>query len=145
MNTVKHHDLADGVITHTTYDDEGRRISSIVTDENNHLRETTRYNGQAQSTVKYAPPEYKLDILNWTDPNPKIGRYELAACIEAFPEREVNWPQIAGALGLRVRAAWHWPGDLRFGYDCDMEIRGEGIAERNRYVRTLEQGWQRRP
>ena len=143
--TTKHHNLADGVITYTTYDGDGRRLRDVVTNEDHHVMETTAYNGLASIKYQIDQDGYHLDIFNWRNPDPKISRWELGACIEAFPEREVNWPKIAGAMGLKVRAAWHWENDLRFGYDCDMDIFGDKLGERNRYVRTLERGWQRRP
>lgn len=144
MNTTKHHDLKAGLITLTTYDGQGRRISEFMTDENNHPIQATRYDGQNQATIAFPPPEYRLEILNWKEPRRLITRPQLSALIRTFPERNIDWPKIAGAMGHRVRASWHWPNDLQFGYDCDMEVRGDEMTERDRYVRTINHGWQRR-
>lgn len=139
---IKHHNLKDGVITYTTYDDGGQRLREVVTDENNHVNEMTNYEGKVSVNYRFEPDDYRLDIFNWDNPDPKITRFQLAACIQAMPEREINWPKIAGAMGLKVRASWHWENHLRFGYDCDMDVMGEKLGERDRYVRTLDQGWQ---
>ncbi len=144
MKTTTTHNLQDGAVTHDLLDDQGRLLRQTVANEDGHLLEVRRFSPGGRGptvTTTLAPPEYRVDIFNWNNPQPVIPPWKLAALMEKYPDGSINWPKIAGGLGFKVRAGWNWPSDLKRGRECQMEVFGETLGWVHRTVKNTGGDW----
>ena len=146
MRTTTTHNLQDSTVTHDLLDDQGRLLRQTIANEDGHILETRVFapGGRGPTaTITFAPPEYRVDIINWNSPKPVIRQSKLADLMEKYPDGSINWPKIAGGLGFKVRASWNWPSHLRRGRECEMEIFGETLGWVNRAIKNTGGDWVR--
>ena len=144
MRTTRTHNLRDGAVTHDLLDDQGRLLRQTVANEDGHLLEVRKFSPGGRGpavAITLAPPEYRVDIFNWNNPKPVIPQWKLAALMEKYPDGSINWPKVAGGLGFKVRAGWRWPGDLKRGRECGMEIFGDVLGWVHRTFKNTGGDW----